>query len=159
MPGSFNAQTNKYNVLNSNNVAIYIGTVPIAFGASLAVQTAFGARALFGVGSLRPQEIQQLQVLPALTLDTMVLSSGGLQTLGYPSSLLAVLANNKLAITVVDNTGVPLFNYIDCTADNNSIQIAQNSPIAENVSFLARDVLDGNGVSLLGPASLVYVPL
>ncbi len=153
MAGSFNAQTNNYNVLNANNVSIYIGTVVVAFGSSVTVQTPFGARGLFAIGSMLPQEIQQLQSQPALTLDSMVFTDAGLLALGYPSNLLAVLSNNKFKISVLNNAGILLFNYIDCVADSNTFQIAQNSPVVENVTFLARDVVDQFGLSLIQPGS------
>jgi len=151
MPG-FNQSQLAYNALNGNEVLILIGDQPIAFAQRVSHTYGLGAEGLYGAGSAKPQEIQQLKFTPSVTVDLIALTSTGTTVLQGGTSLASILANNQFTIAIPDVNGNIRFTYVGCTASNFSEDIAANTPITNGLTFLALDVLDQDGQSLLnGP--------
>lgn len=153
MPGFTQAQL-KATAQNANTVAVLIGDQIIAFAQSVPHGFDLGTEGLYGVGSAKPQEIQQLKVAPQITVEQFKLTDAGLQKLqGNQITLVSLLANNEFNIHVVDGTnGTTQFTYVGCVAANFNENISANTVITDSISFLARDVLDVSGQSILnGP--------
>lgn len=151
MPG-YNAQQIANNVLNGNNVAVQIGDTTVAFGQTSGHQVAMGAEQLYGIGTAKPQEVQQLRMSPAISIDAFTLTSAGLTLLADGQRLEYMLAGKSFDITVLDGSvtpNAPMFTYIDCKAQNMGQNIPANAPIRSSFSFLALDVLDNKGNSIL----------
>ena len=148
MPG-FNAQQLAYKVQSGNSVVIMIGDQVIAFAQTSDQAVDFGGEGLYGIGTAKPQEIQQLKFTPSITLTSFVLTTQGIAVLDYPSNLLQVLANNSFDIHVMDQNGLPLLTFTQCVASNYSQNVPVNAIITENLTFLAMDVLDPTGTSIL----------
>lgn len=151
MPG-FTPQQLAYNALNANEVLILIGDQPIAFAQTVNHTFGLGTESFYGVGSAKPQEIQQLKFAPSVTVDLIALTTQGNNLLQGGTSLAAIISNNQFTIAVPDNNGNIRFTYVGCVASNFSEDIRANSPITNGLTFLALDVLNQAGQSLLnGP--------
>lgn len=125
----------------------------IAFAQTADQAVDFGTDSLYGIGSAKPQEIQQLRFAPTLSITAFVLTSTGITALNYPSNLLEVLANNSFAMNVIDNNGNTLLQFTGCVAANYSQNIPVNQIVTETISFQALDVLDSTGTSILNSNS------
>lgn len=160
MPG-YNAQQLLYKVANANACSILIGDVVVGFGQTMAPSLDFGAEGLYGIGSSKPQELQQLRFTNTITLDSYRLTAEGNKFFGVPTTpLWTILANNYLDFYLLDETGTAFIAFVSCVAQTNNLNIAANTPITEGMSFLALDVLDANGVSVLNSNSTnVFNPL
>lgn len=154
---SFQQQQLNYKVLNANAVTIMIGDIVVGFGQTSSPSTDFGTEQLYGIGSAKPQEIQQLKISPSVNIDSFQLSDSGLAFLGYPSSMLEVLANNSMDFHIMDATGVPILSYVGSVSSNFSLNIPANQPVTQTVSFLCMDVLNALGVSILNSNSALNV--
>ena len=78
---------------NGNNVAAMIGSIVVAFAQTVGHQLGMGTEQLYGVGSAKPQEIQQLRTSPSVSLDFFTLSnpiSDGRRECHCPSDIQAV---------------------------------------------------------------------
>jgi hypothetical protein len=147
---SFQQSTLAYRARNANSVTILIGDQPIGFGQTLAHTFDFGTEGIYGIGTAMPQEIQQLRVAPQITIDSFALTQKGLQVLGYPINLASILSNTQFNIFVTDGTTQqPLFTYVGCVASNFNENIPANRPITDAITFLAMNVLDSTGQSIL----------
>lgn len=149
MATSFNQQQLNYLVQNANSLTIMIGDVIVGFGQTASPTIDFGTEQLYGIGSAKPQDIQQLKINPSINVDQFFLTNAGLAYLGYPTSLIEVLANNKFDITIVGPDSAPLLTYVGCVATNHNLNIPANAVVTETVNFLSMDVLDNNGNSVL----------
>ncbi len=156
MPG-FNQEALNYSVQNGNSVTILLGDQEIGFGQTTNLTSDFGTEGLYGIGTAKPQEIQQLKFTPQVSIDNFMLTANGLKILGYPSSMLAVLANNSFNLTVMDASGTPIVSFVGSVAQSQNITIPANQPITESLGFLAMDVLDPTGVSVLNSNSALKV--
>ncbi|MHB1954211.1 MAG: hypothetical protein ACYCOU_10740 [Sulfobacillus sp.] len=156
MPG-FNQQQLSYRVRNANSLIMLLGDQEIGFGQTTSASIDFGTDALYGIGSAKPQENQQLRFSPSITLDSFSLTKEGLSVLGYPSTIDAVLANNTFNFFLMDADGNPVVTYVGCTASNFSLNVPANQPVTESVTFLALDVLDITGVSILNSNSALQL--
>ena len=156
MPG-FNATQMANKVRNTNNVVLLIGDQVVGFGQSSSFGLDFGAEALYGIGTAKPQEIQQLKDSISLSLDMFQLTSAGLAYLGQPTDIADVLANNQFNISVLDAAGNPLKTAVGCTAQSVNISMAANQPITEAISFLCLDLLGANGQSLLNSGNALVL--
>lgn len=149
MPG-YNPAQIANNVLNGNNVAVLLGDLEVAFAQTSGHQISMGAEQLYGIGTAKPQEVQQLRMSPAFSLDTFTLTSAGIKTLGNGQRLEYILAGNSFDMAVLDSTtGTVMFQYVGCKAQNVSQNIPANAPIRSSFSFLALDVLDADGNSIM----------
>lgn len=158
MPG-FNQQTLAYNALNGNAVALSIGDITVAFAQTVSHDFGFTTQGLYGVGSAKPQEIQQLRLAPTITLNEFALTSAGENLLTGGVSLASLLANNSFDIAVIDGLDdVVLFSYVGSVASNFNENIPANQPITQAVTFMAMDVLDENGNSLLNIPGAFSIP-
>jgi hypothetical protein len=146
---SFNAQQLSYKVQSGNSVVIMIGDQVVAFAQTSDQAVDFGTESLYGIGTAKPQEIQQLRFSPNITITAFVLTNQGIIALSYPSNLLSVLANNSFDLHVIDASGVPLLTYIGCVANGFSQNVPVNAIVTENITFQAMDVLDSTGQSIL----------
>jgi hypothetical protein len=155
MPG-FNNQQLAYNVRSGNQVVLLIGDQAIAFCQTVTHTFDLGAEGLYGVGTAKPQEIQQLRVAPQITVDSFALTDLGQSILSNGTNLASLLANNKFNLCVVDGTtDTALYTYVGGVASNFSETVATNRPITDAVTFLCMDVLDQTGLSILnGPNAL-----
>ncbi|MDA8191436.1 MAG: hypothetical protein M0Z68_08240 [Gammaproteobacteria bacterium] len=148
MPG-FDAKQLAYGVRNGNMVNIMLGELSIGFGQTSSASNDWGTEALYGIGSAKPQEIQQLRIEPTVSLDSFQLTKKGLAFLGYPSSMLEVLSNNSFDFHIMDENANAILTYVGCVAQNFNLNIPANQPITEAVSFTALDILNALGVSIL----------
>jgi hypothetical protein len=120
----------------------------------------FGTEALYGIGSSKPQEIQQLRFTNSITLDSYRLTKEGNAFFGVTLPLWTILANHYLDFYLLDETGTAFIAYVGAVAQANNLNIASNTPITEGMSFLSLDVLDASGVSVLNSNSTnVFNPL
>ena len=156
MPSFSQTQLN-YSVRNANAVVVMIGEQELGFGQTTTLSDSMGAEQLYGIGSAKPQEIQQLKFSPSLTMDYLELSDEGLSILGYPSTLAGVLADNEFNISVNDAKGLPIYMYVGCVASDYNSNLSANQPITSSISFLAMDILDPLGVSILNSNSALNV--
>jgi hypothetical protein len=153
MPG-YSQKTLNYKVANGNAVVIQFGDQVVGFAQSSVHGVDFGSDALYGIGSSLPGEIQQLKILPTLSLDTLMLTETGLQAFNQPSTWLEILANTQLDFHIIDGaTGDVILTYKNATAGSYSSTIPANQPITETMQFNALDVWDSNGDSVLASNS------
>jgi hypothetical protein len=150
MPG-YNPQQVANNARNANTVAIAIGQELVAFAQTVSHSFGYGAEGLYGVGSPKPQEIQQLKVGPTITVDTFALTQNGINLLAGGQNLAYLLGGNQFDLYILDglNNDAALFVYTGSKASGFSENIPANAPIRDTFTFLALDVLDPNGNSLL----------
>lgn len=149
MPG-YNAKTLSQNVLNGNNVAVMLGDLVVAFAQTVGHQVPMGTEGLYGIGNAKPQEIQQLRMAPAFTLDNFALTATGLTLLANGQRLEYLLAGQSFDMHVVDGlTNTVVLTYVGAKAQNFAQNIPTNAPIRDTFSFLALDVLNANGQSIM----------
>lgn len=155
MPGYTPQQLN-YLVQNANQVMVTIGDAVVAYGQTAPHSIDFGTEALFGIGEATPQEIQQLRILPQITVEFFALTQEGLTILGNNQRLSYSLANNQFDLHIIDGqTNTVVFTYVDAVAQNFNENISTNRPVINSVPFLAMDVLDNNGNSILNSNSAI----
>lgn len=149
MPG-YSPAVIAQNVMNGNNVAVMIGDLVIAFAQTVGSQISFGTEQLYGIGTARPQEVQQLRVSPSFSLDSFSLTAHGLTVLGGGQRLEYILAGNSFEMHVIDGvTNTVLYTYVGAKAQNMSANIPSNAPLRSTFAFLALDVIDNNGDSII----------
>jgi hypothetical protein len=146
---SFNQQALVNKIRSGNAVAILVGDQVIGFGQTTTNGIDFGTEQFYGIGSKKPQENQQLKYSPTITLDNLQLTAAGVSFFGYSTTWLKVLVNTQLNFTIADAAGNPILTFLACTAQNFTSTIPVNQPITEATSFVAMDVLDENGLSIL----------
>jgi len=150
MPGYSPTQLN-YLVQNANQVFVTIGDTVVAYAQTAPHSIDFGTEALFGIGEATPQEVQQLRITPQITLEYFALTNEGLSILGASNPRLPyTLANNQFNIHVIDTqTNQVILSYITCVAQNFTETISANRPVINSVPFIAMDVLNNSGQSIL----------
>lgn len=153
MPGYSPTQL-AYKVQNSNQCSILIGDQLVGFGQTVAPHQDYGTEGLYGIGDAKPQEIQQLKFSQTISLDSFRLTKEGLAFFGITTPLGQILAYNQFNFYLLDSDGTPFLAYVGCVAQSNNINVAANQPITEAITFLAMDVLDANGVSVLNSNSV-----
>jgi hypothetical protein len=138
--------------LSGNQVAISIGDIVVAFAQTVGHQTPMGGTQLYGVGTSKPQEIQQLIMSPQVSLDSFALTKAGVTLLSGGTNLFFSLVGFIYDIHLLDGTTQPLttmLSYIGCKAQNAAESIPTNAPIRQTITFLAMDVLDPDGNSII----------
>jgi hypothetical protein len=158
MPG-FNNQALDPQFYTANQVVILIGSQEVGFGQTSSYNSSLGAEQFYQIGTALPGEIQQLRYSPSVTLGYFKLTKRGLALFGYTAAtpLTSVLANYKFNITLQDSTGAAIYTFVGCSAGSFNTSVTANSPINEDVDFLALDIWDGNGQSVLkGDFALNY---
>ena len=149
MPG-FNQQQVANNVKNGNQVALMIGDQIVYFAQTVGHQYPFGTEQFYGIGSALPQEIQQLRVSPQISLDSFTLTQQGENLLQAGNDLNTILAGNAFDIHIFDGlTNTVVYTYVGCKAQNVAQSLPANAPARNSYSFLAMDVLDTAGNSVL----------
>jgi len=149
MPG-FNPAVVANNVQNGNQVAVMLGDQIVYFAQTVGHQYPFGAEQLYGIGSALPQEVQQLRISPQISLDSFTLTQAGKTALQGGVDLAYILAGNVFDFHVYDGlTNKVVFTYVGCKCQNFAQSVPTNSPSRNTYSFLAMDVLDVNGNSIL----------
>lgn len=157
---TYNQQQLLYKVQNANACSIMIGDVVIGFGQTVAPAMDFGTEGLYGIGSPKPQEIQQLRFSNIITLDKYKLTKEGNQFFGVTTPLWTLLANNYFDFFLLDTDGSAFLAYVGAVAQSNNIGISANTPLTEGMSFMALDVLDHDGNSVLNSnAADIFNPL
>jgi len=129
-----------------------LGDITVAFAQTVGHQAPFGTEGLYGVGTAKPQEIQQLRVAPAFTLDQFELTTQGMNLLGGGQRLEYILAGTSFEMHVLDGTTNPpttVISYVGAKCQNMAQNIPTNAPVRTTYSFLALDVLDNNGNSIM----------
>jgi hypothetical protein len=154
---SFNQQQLNYKVQNANAVECLLGDQVIAYCQTSTLSSSLGAEQLYGIGSSLPQEIQQLRLSPSITIDYFELTPDGYAFLGYPSTLAEVLANNEFSFSIFGASGVPVLTFVGCVAGDYNSNISANQPVTSSISFLAMDILDPLGSSILNSNSVIQV--
>lgn len=149
MPAFQNTNT-AYSVRNGNSVEILLGEVVIGFAQTTGHQLAMGTEQLYGIGSAKPQEIQQLRMSPAFTLNSFALTSAGQALLQNGQNLSYLLAGTQYEMIVYDGkTGTAVYTYVGAKCANFGENIPANAPVRDTYSFHAMDVLDPNGDSIM----------
>ena len=146
---SFNPTPITQQVMTANNVVILLGTQEIGFGQGVMFNANFNARSLYGVGSQKPQEIQSQIFKPSVGVSSLLLSNIGVTLLNYPSTLGDLLGLNQFNIVMMGYNDIPLYTYVECTATEYDVSVPLNKPILEIIKFMAMDVVDITGVSIL----------
>jgi hypothetical protein len=155
MPAFSPTQLN-YRARNANSVTIMIGDIPVAFAQTVSHSFDMGTQALYGVGTAKPQEIQQLQFSPQVTLDNFALTSVGELLLDGGNDLVPLLTFNQFNISIADGTtNSTLYTYMGCTASNFAENIPTNQVITDAITFLAMDVYGSTGQSILNSNSVL----
>lgn len=150
MPANpYGASQQANSVLTGNNVALQIGDTIVMFAQTVGDQLSMGTEQLYGVGTQKPQEVIQLRMSPAITLDNFELTDAGVALLAGNTRLENILAGNQFDIHLIENTSTVLATYVGCKAQNVSRNTPANAPIRKTFSFLAIDVLDANGNSIM----------
>jgi hypothetical protein len=151
LPG-YGARVQANNVMSGNSVAIAIGDVVVGFAQTVGHQTPMGGAQLYGVGTSKPQEIQQLIMSPQVSLDSFALTKAGIALLSGGTNLFFNLTGFIYDIHLLDGTTQPLttmLSYIGCKAQNAAESIPTNAPVRQTITFLAMDVLDPDGRSII----------
>ena len=149
MPG-FNQKQVANNVRNANTVEILLGDQVVMFAQTVGHQISMGAEQLYGIGSGKPQEIQQLRFSPSFSLDSFSLTQAGLDLFQSGVNLDYILAGNQFDMHVLDGlTNTVAYSYVGAKAQNMSQSVSSNAPVRSNYSFLAMDVLDPDGDSIM----------
>lgn len=157
MPG-YSATALVANARNANTVAVLIGDQVVAFAQTASHHYSLGAEQLYGVGSALPQEIQQMKISPAISLSMFALTETGTQLLAGNSNIGYSLGNTAYDLHLVDGaTQDVIFTYVGCVADSFSESIQANSPVSQDIPFLAMDVWDSNGNSVLNTGNAVSI--
>lgn len=158
MPG-FNPQQLAYRAKNANSTIVLVGDQPIAFAQTVNHSFSLGAELLYGIGNAKPQEAQQLRIAPEVTLDNFALTSLGNNIIQNGQSFASIVSNNQFTICIADGiTGEAQYTYVGCVADNFNESIAANRPITDAIRFVALDVLDNTGISILNGPNAYVVP-
>lgn len=157
MPGFNPAQLN-YRVRNANSAVLVVGDQPIAFAQTANHRFSLGTEMLYGVGSAKPQEIQQLRIAPEITLDQYALTRNGNNLIQGGQNFASIIANNQFNISLVDINNEVIFTYVGCVARDFSEAIAANRPITDAITFDAMDVLDQSGQSILNGQNAFSIP-
>ena len=149
MPG-YQATTQANTAQNANNVTVMIGNSVVAFAQTVGHQVGMGTEQLYGVGTSKPQEIQQLRMSPSIALDSFALTSVGINLLAGGVNLHYTLAGKIFELHVMDGlTNTILYTYVGCKAGGFSQSISTNSPVRDSITFLAMDVLNSSGQSIM----------
>ena len=120
------------------------------FAQTVGHQLAMGTEQLYGIGTANPQEIQQLRMSPSFSLDSFTLTQAGINLLSGGTRIEYLLAGNSFDMHVVDGvTNQTVFTYVAAKAQNMAQSIPANAPVRSTFSFLALDVLDNNGNSIM----------
>src|SRR5579872_2952874 len=134
MPGFANSQL-AYKVQSGNSVVVLLGDQVIAFCQTSRQAVDFGAEFLYGIGTAKPQEIQQLRFAPTITVTSFLLTNQGITALNYPSTLLDVLANNSFNMSVVYADVNTLLTFIGCVCSTFDQNVPVNAIITQDLNF------------------------
>jgi hypothetical protein len=152
MPG-YSQQQLLYKVRNANACSIMVGDQLIGFGQTASTSIDMGGEGLYGIGSAKPQEIQQLKFTNTFTLDRLMLTAEGSAFFGETAQWVTILAYNALNFFLLDTDGTAFLSYVGAVATSTNLNISANQPLTEGTSFLALDVLDSDGNSVLNSNS------
>jgi hypothetical protein len=154
----YNPTTLAYQAQNANGISVAIGDTIVAFAQTTAHSFGFGTEHLHGIGSALPQEIQQLKITPNISIDAFALTATGFQLLAGGNNIATLLGNNQFDLHITDGlNNKTILTYVGCVASNFSQNIAANQPVTESLAFLAMDVLDAAGDSVLNTNSAFNV--
>ncbi len=146
---SFQATPLNYKVQNTNSVSILMGSEPIAFAQSSSFGINFGTIPLKGIGSAKPQEILQDDFTPTISINSLVMTPGGLNLVQSPGSQSAVLANSSYTILMLGEGFLPIYYFVGCVCNDFNVSLSANAPMSQTMTFTAMDVLDPFGISIL----------
>jgi hypothetical protein len=149
MPGFNQAQVSN-RTKSGNSVIVQLGDITIMFAQTLGHSIPMGADHLYGIGTSKPQEIQQYRFSPQFSLDSLELTQNGVNLLQGGQNINYILAGNQFTMTVLDGeTNNPDYIYVGAKCSNFSGSVGANSPIRDSYSFLAMDVLNAAGTSIM----------
>lgn len=156
---SYNQKNLNYQAANANGAKVMIGDVVVAYAQTTTHSIDAGGQQLYGIGSSLPQEIQQLRLSPAIALEYFALTDQGIAILGTGEPLTYNLFNTQFDIHIVNGTtGAVVYTYVGAVASSVSETLATNQIILDSVSFLAMDVLNAQGQSVLNSNSVYSIP-
>lgn len=156
---SYNAQTLNYDALNANQCEIMLGDVVVAYAQTTSHSADAGAQQLYGIGSPKPQEIQQLRISPSISVEYFELTQAGINLLGTGTRLIYSLFNTQLDIHIVDGqSNQPIATYVSCVMSSFTETITTNAVVLATVPFLAMDILDNTGKSILNSNAVYSIP-
>lgn len=154
---SFGQQELKNRALSANDVTIMVGDVVVALGQTTASAINWGTDQFYGIGSPKPQDIQQLKFSPTIDIDSFALTPDGLGIFGYPSTIAEVLAGNSFEIHIMSRSGDPLLTFVGCVSSNFNLNIPANQVVTQTINFQSMDVLDALGNSIMASNSALDV--
>ena len=127
-----------------------LGDILVAFAQTVSTQISFGTEQLYGIGTALPQEVVQLRVSPSFSLDAFALSAAGLAVLSGNQRLEYLLAGKSFEMHVLDgNTNTVMLTYVGAKCQNTGTNIPTNAPLRNTFAFLALNVLDPFGQSII----------
>ena len=127
-----------------------LGDQLVSFAQSVSTQISFGSEQLYGIGTALPQEVVQLRVSPSFSLDSFALTAAGLTILSGNQRLEYLLAGKSFEMHVLDgNTNTVMLSYVGAKAQNVGMNIPTNAPLRNTFAFLALNVLDPFGKSII----------
>jgi hypothetical protein len=149
MPG-YQPQQIANNVMTGNNAVIMVGDEVVMFAQTSGSQVSYGTEQLYGVGTAKPQEVQQLRVSPSFSLDALTLTQHGMNLYGAGTRLEYILAGKSFNIHIVDGVSkTTLYTHVNAKAQNVNTAVPANAPLRSTYAFLSLDVIDKNGNSLI----------
>jgi hypothetical protein len=161
MPG-FGATQQAYQVRSGNSAAIMIGDIVVMYAQTADSQMPMGAEQLYGIGSNLPQEVQQFKMSPQFALTAFALTAAGLATFQGGTSILSLLVGNAFDVHILGNEGGStnklLYTFVGAKSSVYGQSIGANTPTRDSYTFLAMDVQDPSGNSIMaGPNNAIDV--
>lgn len=157
MPG-YSSQQLANKVQNANACTIAIGDQIVAYAQTVTHSFGFGTEGLYGVGTAKPQEIQQMKNAPQISIENFALSKLGLQITAGGAVLSQLLGNSQFNISIIDGiNNETLLIYFGGVSQDFNETIAANRPVTDTYTFLCLDVLDPIGNSLLSGQNAIIV--
>ena len=156
---SYKASPLSYSVQNSNSVSVLVGSVPVAFGQSVEWGISFGTVQIKGIGTVKPQEILQDNLTATVTIRSLVMVPSLLYPNAAPSAYASILGSGTQTINIAltGNSPADLLYFTDCTCDQFLVSLRTNKPLTQQFTFLAMDVLDQFGISVLQGDPLLQI--
>jgi hypothetical protein len=141
-----------YRARNGNQCIIFVGATPIAFAEAFDFTIDYGAQQVYGIGSEKPQDLQQLKFAPRFSLRSIELTTQGQLLVGSgQANLRNYLGNNyfNVGVFTADDSIIDL-TFLMAMATSVRTTIPANGLVTDTFDCLAMDVINELGQSLAG---------
>lgn len=141
-----------YRARNGNQCVIFVGTTPIAFAEAFDFTIDYGAQQVYGIGSEKPQDLQQLKFAPRFSLRSIELTAEGVGLVGSgQNNLRNYLGNNyfNVGVFTADDAIIDLA-FLMAMATSVRTTIPANGLVTDTFDCLAMDAINVLGLSLAG---------